>query len=121
MKKKNQSSFPALPPTATGTVDSAKVMKQKSLVMGMGNGNRQQGIKRGWELMKMLRKKKKEIDFTSHFNPTLKYPEESETLISFLTGTDQFKDWFLVCSSKLISLFECLSPHFIQQWCNHLT
>lgn len=89
--------------------------------MGMGNGNRQQGIKRGWELMKMLRKKKKEIDFTSHFNPTLKYPEESETLISFLTGTDQFKDWFLVCSSKLISLFECLSPHFIQQWCNHLT
>lgn len=67
------------------------------------------------------KEKKKEIDFTSHFNPTLIKVSLSSGYFSFLTGTDQFKDWFLVCSSKLISLFECLSPHFIQQWCNHLT
>lgn len=46
--KKNQLSFPTLAPTATETVDSAQLLRQKSLVMGVGNGNRHQGIKGGW-------------------------------------------------------------------------
>lgn len=41
IKKKN---IPTLPPMAS---DSTQVMRQKSLAMGMGNGNRQQRIKRG--------------------------------------------------------------------------
>jgi len=44
--RKNEISFPTLPPTATEPVDSAQLMRQKSL--GMGNANRQQGTQGGW-------------------------------------------------------------------------
>lgn len=46
--RKNQLSFQASPPTARETADTAQLMRQKSLVMGIGNVSRQQGIEVGW-------------------------------------------------------------------------
>lgn len=111
--KKNQLTVPSLPLMARGAADSAQVRRQKSLALGMGNGNKQQGMPKLW---------RKRTELISQLTLLLlkKHLEGKETLKSLAAGTQGFKEGFLV-GSMFISLFVCPSLYFTQKCCHLLT